>query len=49
MKLLTFLPRVSALVCRLQGLHEPNFKTVAVDKMLFNITLSTVPGFKLGN
>jgi hypothetical protein len=35
-------------VCRLQGVHEPNFRAAAVDKMLFNITLSNVPGFKLG-
>jgi hypothetical protein len=47
-KLQTLLQRVSILVCLLQGAHEPIFKAVAVDKMLFNITLSTVPGFKLG-
>jgi hypothetical protein len=47
-KLQALLPRVSALVFRLQGVHEANFKAAAVDKILFNITLSTVPGFKLG-
>jgi hypothetical protein len=47
-KLQALLPRVSALVFRLQGVHEPNFKESAVDKLLFNIILSNVTGFKLG-
>jgi len=47
-KLQALLPRISALVFRLQGVHGPNFKAAAVDKILFNITLSTVRGFKLG-